>query len=117
MIAYIILVALCAACISYTICCTSIFLWLRELVSPIHHKIEELIHCPYCLSHYIVLIIMLLTDKLPVYSIFPWFICNFLFMWFVIVGVVGLLHHVLIRAYKPVAEYMVDRQLAKRNKR
>lgn len=117
MLLYILMVALCTACISYTICCTSIFLWLRELVSPIHPKIEELIHCPYCLSHYIVLTIMLLTDNTPVYSVFPWYVCNFILTLFVIVGVVSLFHFVMVRAYKPVAEYMVDRQLAKRNKR
>ena len=105
MLTYILTVAICAACISYTICCTSIFFWLRELVSPIHHKIDELIHCPYCLSHYIVLIIMLLSDNPPLCPLF------------VIVGIIALLHYIMVRTYKPVAEYMVDRQLAKRNKR
>ena len=59
---------------------------------------------------------MLLSDNPPLCPIFPWFVFNFIFTLFVIVGIIALLHYVMVRTYKPVAEYMVDRQLAKRNK-
>lgn len=60
---------------------------------------------------------MLLTDDTPVYSVFPWYVCNFILTLFVIVGVTSLFHFVMIRAYRPIAEYMVDRQIAKRYKK
>ena len=63
-IVYIILVALCAASISYTISYTSIFLGFREWISKFHYKLEELIHCPYCLCHYIILTIMFTTNDI-----------------------------------------------------
>lgn len=110
---YIIVVAMCAASISFTITTTSIFLWFRELISPIHHKIEELIHCPYCISHYIILVIMLLTSDIPYFHIFSYTILNFLFLWFVIVALVALLHNTILKAYKPVTDYMIYRKLQK----
>lgn len=60
---------------------------------------------------------MLLTENTPVYSVFPWYVCNFILTLFAIVGVVSLFHFVMVKIYKPVAEYMVDRQLAKHNKK
>lgn len=112
---YILSVALCAACISYTICWTSIFKWFRELLSKVHSKIEELIHCPYCFSHYVVLTIMLTTENVSQYLV-PITNCtiyNFLFTWFAIVCVISLLHFVMLRTYRPVMDYMADRYLMK----
>lgn len=109
-------VALCAAGIGFTITTTSMFYWLRELVSPIHHKIEELIHCPWCLGHYIVLIIMLLSKKLEYIVIFDIVWMDFIFTWFVIISMMGILQFVLLRAFKPVAQAMTDRALSKLNK-
>lgn len=115
MIDYIVFVALCAACISYTICCAGIFKPLREWVSPIHPKIEELIHCPYCLSHYVVLVIMLTTSNVKEVLIYITgnVIYDFLFTLFTIVCIVALLHYVMCRAYAPVAEYLGYRALKK----
>lgn len=112
---YILLVALCAACISYTICWTAIFKWLRELLSNVHPKLEELIHCPYCFSHYVVLTIMLTTENISQYlvPITSYTVYNFLFTWFAIVCIVSLLHFVMLRTYKPVMDYMADRYLMK----
>ena len=114
-IAYIILVALCAASISYTISYTSIFLGFREWISKFHHKLEELIHCPYCLCHYVILTIMFTTNDISskLVPITNNIIYNFLFTWFCIVCVTSLLHCVMLIAYRPVMKYMTDRKIAK----
>ena len=114
-IAYIILVALCAASISYTISYTSIFLGFREWISKFHHKLEELIHCPYCLCHYIILTIMFTTNDISskLVPIADNIVYNFLFTWFCIVCVTSLLHCVMLIAYRPVMKYMTDRKIAK----
>lgn len=104
---YILAVALCAASISYTISVTSIFEWLRNLIEDhISGKIEELIHCPYCLGHYIIVVIMLTTKDLKNYliSITGNIIYDFLFTWFCIVCILSLLHYFMNLAYKPIAE-------------
>ena len=118
-IAYIILVALCAASISYTISYTSIFLGFREWISKFHHKLEELIHCPYCLCHYIILTIMFTTNDISskLVPITNNIVYNFLFTWFCIVCITSLLHCVMLIAYRPVMQYMTDRKIAKIQKR
>lgn len=114
-IIYIILVALCAASISYTISYTSIFLGFREWISKFHHKLEELIHCPYCLCHYIILTIMFTTNDISskLIPIANNIVYDFLFTWFCIVCVTSLLHCVMLIAYRPVIQYMTDRKIAK----
>ena len=114
-IVYIILVALCAASISYTISYTSIFLGFREWISKFHHKLEELIHCPYCLCHYVILTIMFTTNNISskLVPITNNIVYNFLFTWFCIVCVTSLLHCVMLIAYRPVMKYMTDRKIAK----
>ena len=114
-IAYIILVALCAASISYTISYTSIFLGFREWISKFHHKLEELIHCPYCLCHYVILTIMFTTNDISskLVPIANNIVYNFLFTWFCIVCITSLLHCVMLIAYRPVMQYMTDRKIAK----
>ena len=114
-IVYIILVALCAASISYTISYTSIFLGFREWISKFHHKLEELIHCPYCLCHYVILTIMFTTNDISskLVPIANNIVYNFLFTWFCIVCVTSLLHCVMLIAYRPVMKYMTDRKIAK----
>lgn len=119
MIEYIALVALCAASITYTICYTSIFYSFREWLSKFHHKLEELIHCPYCLGHYVILTIMFTTKDIStkLVPITDYVVYNFLFTWFCIVCVMSLLHYVMLLAYQPVMRYMADRKIAKINSR
>ena len=118
-IVYIILVALCAASISYTISYTSIFLGFREWISKFHYKLEELIHCPYCLCHYVILTIMFTTNDISskLVPITNNIVYNFLFTWFCIVCITSLLHCVMLIAYRPVMQYMTDRKIAKIQKR
>ena len=119
MVVYIILVALCAASISYTISYTSIFLGFREWISKFHHKLEELIHCPYCLCHYVILTIMFTTNNISskLVPITNNTVYDFLFTWFCIVCVTSLLHCVMLIAYRPVMKYMTDRKIAKMQQR
>lgn len=119
MIEYIALVALCAASITYTICYTSIFYGFREWLSKFHHKLEELIHCPYCLGHYVILTIMFTTKDIStkLVPITDYVVYNFLFTWFCIVCVMSLLHYIMLLAYQPVMRYMADRKIAKINSR
>lgn len=114
-VSYIIFVALCAASISYTICYTSIFRAFREWISEFHEKLEELVHCPYCFCHYVILVIMLLTNDLSnkLIPVFKWGIFNFLFTWFTIVCITSLLHCIMLIAYKPVIDYVTHRKLEK----
>lgn len=113
-IMYIGMVALCVASISYTICYTSIFKWLREWISPLHPKLEELIHCPYCFAHYVTLVVMFTTKNVSSYLIpitgLIWY--DFLFTWFCIICVVSLLHSIMLIAYKPVIEFVTNRKIA-----
>ena len=110
---YIILVALCAASISYTITFAGIFKWLRKILSKWGEWFDELIHCPYCFGHYVVLTIMLTTSNLSsvLVPITASVVYNFLFTWFCIVCVMSLLHAVMLIAYKPVAELETFRKL------
>ena len=119
MVVYIILVALCAASISYTISYTSIFLEFREWISKFHHKSDELIHCPYCLCHYVILTIMFTTNDISrtLVPIAKNIVYNFLFTWFCIVCVTSLLHCVMLIEYRPVMKYMTDRKIAKLQQR
>ena len=112
----VIAIALCAAAISFTITTTSMFKWLRELVSPIHHKIEELIHCPWCFGHYVVLVIMLLAHNPNYFVLFDVVWMDFLFTWFIAICIMGLLEFVLLRAFAPVAKAMFDREIEKLNR-
>ena len=112
---YIALVALCAASISYTITWAGIFSKVRDVVSKWGTWFEDLVHCPYCFCHYVILVIMFTTKNLGGYlvQITNFAIYNFLFTWFVIVCCTSLLHAVMLIAYKPVAEVETYRKLKK----
>ncbi len=94
--------AFASAAISFTISWTSIFRAFREMVSKIHPKVDELIHCPWCLNHYVVLAIILHTRRYDG-------ITDLVLTWFAAVCVGGLIHFVLLRAYDPVPKKMAER--------
>lgn len=103
---YVLLVALCAASISYTIGVTSLFEWLRNLVTNnIKGKAGELIH-PYYLGHYAILVIMLTTRniKARLIPITDHIVYDFIFTWFCIVCIMALLHYFMNLAYKPTSK-------------
>lgn len=110
------LLAAAVSSIAFTITTTGIFLWFRELVSPIHHKIEELVHCPWCLGHWITFVILLLPGiKFYQFTEIVWM--NFFITAFSIMGLSGLAQYVLLRAFEPVAKAMARRQLEKLEER
>jgi hypothetical protein len=47
------LLSLAVSSVSMTVTTTYIFEWLRTLVSKLGRRFESLIHCPYCLSHWL----------------------------------------------------------------
>lgn len=102
---YAFVIGVAVAAISFTITMTSIFAWLRNLITRTGiKKLEELIHCPWCLGHYIALLILLTNDIVIVGGIYNSKFLNFLFIWFLVMGFAGLIQYVLLRAFKPVAE-------------
>lgn len=106
-----IIIAFACAAVSFTITVTSIFYWLRELVSPIHNKVEELIHCPWCLNHYIVFATVALTGQTVLIS-GSWLV-DFFITSFSIIGIGGVIHFILLRAYAPISKTMAQRQINK----
>lgn len=110
-----VMISLASAAISFTITTTTIFEWLRELISPIHKKIEELIHCPWCLGHYIVLVMLIIFNKQTLFLNVPEF-WHYLLNWFACVCLMGIWHYILLRTYKPIAEAMARREILKLHK-
>lgn len=108
------LVAACVCSVSFTISTTMIFLEVRELVSKVHHKLEELIHCPWCLGHWVTFFFLLILQKWIDFT--GQTVIDFLMTSFAIMGVVGVGHYVLLRTYEPVAKYLVHRELEKMKK-
>lgn len=104
------LVALATASMSYTITQTSIFKGLRELISKINPFFEDLVHCPWCLGHYISLVWLFIFHKQIIFYDVN-VILHFIFDWFVVMGIVGLLLYILLRALAPIAESLLKRQL------
>lgn len=116
---YILYLSLCTASISYTITWAGIFEGLRKRISKLGNWFEDLIHCPYCLGHYIALVIMLVTYNncsqyfIPVSKSI---VLNFIISWFSIMCVTSILHCVMLIAYKPVSEYLTVLKIRKYNK-
>ena len=110
-ITVLLLIALVTASISFTITTTSIFKWFRELVSPLHKKIEELVHCPWCIAHYIALVILfILFDRTVFIEGIPLWV-HFILNWFGLLAITGVLHYILLRAYEPVVKELVRREI------
>lgn len=115
---YIMLVALCAASISYTITFAGIFKKLVDWIGSKNEWIDELVHCPYCFGHYVILVIMLTTPSISLFlaPITPWVLYNFLFTWFAIVCLMSLFHLGMLNAYGKVAELESFRKFKKNRK-
>ena len=107
----ILIAALCCGSISFTITFTSLFKPLRDWIGSFHPKLDELIHCPWCFNHYVVFVYMIVVVDL-------YGILDFLVHWFAIIGLGGIVHYVLLRAYEPVAKALTSRKIenAKNNR-
>jgi hypothetical protein len=108
---HLLIVSLAISGIAFTITVTSIFKGFREHVSGIHEKLEELIHCPWCLSHWLFGFFLIFTQK--AYVIYDLWIVDYAITGFAMITISGLCHFILLRAYEPVAKAMVARQLEK----
>lgn len=111
-ILYYIIGALAVASVTFTISVTSIMEPFRRIVSKIHEKAEELIHCPWCVSFW-VLLVLLLTWDIPYVPITNIILLDFFITLFAMYAIVGLVHYVLLRAYAPVAKAEMLRRLEK----
>lgn len=100
----IILIALASAGVSFTITWTSIFSSLRKRVAKIHPKLDELIHCPWCLNHYVSLVAMVCVGG-------SLGVIDFIVTWAAIVAFGGLVHSILLTAYEPVQKEEVRRRI------
>jgi hypothetical protein len=114
----IIIAGLVVGSVSFTISMSSIFLGFREWISPKSHFMEKLIHCPWCLAHWVCGLMLLMTTNILVdVSILPGVagvLFNGLYTLFAIVGVSGLLHYVLLRAYDPAKKIEKMREIDQR---
>jgi hypothetical protein len=105
------LIALAVGSSSFTVTFTGIFKGIREMVSEIHPKLEELIHCPWCFSHWVTFLFLFLTSY--TYKFTDCWLANFALTTFAITAISGIIHYVLLRAYEPVAKAMVQRHIDK----
>lgn len=114
LLTYILIISLCSASISYTVSCAGIFEGLRKVVTKWGKWFEDLIHCPYCFGHYVTLAILGLTytrNSWLFNLLTGWPVVDFILMWFICVCMMSLLHFVMVRAYKPVAESETIRKM------
>jgi hypothetical protein len=105
------LLAMATSAISFTVTSTSIFKSVRESIAERGEKFEELIHCPWCLSHWVAFIIIFISPSSYQFTGVGLF--NFFLTGFAMAGISGLMHYVLLRAYEPVAKAMAARQIEK----
>lgn len=108
-----IILAACVSSISFTITFTGLFKGVRELVSKVHPKVEDLFHCPWCFSHWTTFILMFFVwDWMEITGIG---FVDFMITAFAITLLSGLCHYVLLRAYEPVGKALVRREIDKLN--
>ena len=103
------MIILAVAAISFTISVTSVFKSVRTKLGEISPFLEELIHCPYCLSHYVTLFFFVF---LPFEGIIPAIID-----YFAVIGGVAIVHYVMLRAYEPIYKSEAIRKIEKLNKK
>lgn len=102
-----VVVAFATASISFTISWTMAFHWFRSMFDE-ESKLGELVHCPYCLGHYVAWVVLLSFEELRPAALGDWPV---LFIsWFAVMGLVIPIHFVALRAYAPVAEAVFRRQ-------
>lgn len=105
--------ALVCAAVSFTVAFTGVFKPMREAVGKLHPKLDELMHCPWCLNHYVVFLCLAIARNIPFIQASNNTFFNFVFTAFFMIGVGGLAHYVLLRAYEPVAKAEAFRKIKK----
>lgn len=107
--------SLIVASVSFTISVTSIFKPVRAALSKIHPKVEELMHCPYCLGHYVTFALLLFVELPVQFSGVFWF--SYLASAFAVMGMVALMHFFIVRAYQPIMEMEAIRKQMEKQER
>lgn len=103
---YILYVGLAAAAVSFTISSTAIFQKFRNFVESKSEWLSDLVHCPWCLNHYVVLFFMLIQPDSEWNNV-----GDFITHWFSSVCVALPIHYIALRAYKPVIKAGIERDL------
>ena len=93
-----VMISLASAGISFSITQAVMFMGLRRVISKIHPKLDQLIHCPWCTGHYVVLVwISILFRHTLLFEISP--LLHFLLNWFTCVSLMGLFHYIILVTY------------------
>jgi hypothetical protein len=83
--------------VSLTITQATIFEWLREWIADRSEFLGELFECPYCMSHWIALLVMLIyrPQLLSTGHLWP----DLVVSWFALVGLGSLVSGILLRVF------------------
>lgn len=100
--------------ISFTITMSSMFLGFREAVSKRNKFLEKMLHCPWCLGHWVAFIAILVLGNFSLIIVSPYWLLNFLYTSFAVIGFSGLFHYVLLIAYDPAKKAEKLREIEKR---
>lgn len=118
-----IVTSLAIASISFTITMSWIFLDFREWISSFSNFLKKLFHCPYCLAHYFVFPLVIISEKLklPIVdfgdSIFFIIINNLInisLSGFGMLGLIAIVHYIILLAYEPAKKAEKLRDVEKR---
>lgn len=102
-------IILACAGISFTITYTGIFQGFRDMVSKIHPKAEQFIHCPWCVVHWIVFMAIPFYPEVIIHGS-GLFVLDYIVSGFAIIASCAPLHYIMLRAYKPVRKSMLQRK-------
>ncbi len=82
------IVSIAVGVVSTTIGVTDMFSGVRQVCHRIHGKLGALLCCPYCLSHWVALAVVIVLRPPLMYhgTHFFWLTVNFICSWFVLVG-------------------------------
>lgn len=113
-LASLLILASITASVSFTVCVTSVFKWLRTLGTWIHPKLGGFLHCPFCFGTWVTFGVVFLTyGKMTVTIVFSIPVLNFFLNSFAVTGLMAVIHSVILTAYKSVA---IANALAKSSK-
>lgn len=97
--------------VSYTITRASIFENFRQFVEDRSEKLGELFRCPYCLSHWVTFGAAIALGGTPAVDTGNWVVGLGITV-FAVICLVSLLHALMLRAYRPLAEEEVRMKIA-----
>lgn len=101
---------------SFTITMSALFAPLRLWMEKEGKFVGDLFQCPHCLGYYISLFWSILLFKRDVFhgdylNVYNWLL--FIFIWFLVVGIMSLYHKPVLTAYDPVIKIKAQKNLDK----